>query len=113
MKKTSDYNTARKQIINDKNNPQSRRRRAEIRNKDERNIQRYGECPAKFKDFVSEKINEESETRTFKVLVTDEKGNIVDSVEIYPEETDNYVNIKTSDQPDHTGEYIALPVKGV
>jgi hypothetical protein len=37
-------------------------RREEIRNRDERNIRRYGECPVKFKDFVSEKVNESEDS---------------------------------------------------
>lgn len=59
MKKTSDYEAARKKIIGDRNNPSARRKRAEIRDRDERNIRKYGECPARFSDFLSERKGSE------------------------------------------------------
>jgi hypothetical protein len=116
MKKTSDYEQARKRILDDRNNPQARKRRSDIRDRDERNIRRYGECPAKFADFLAERapeegtIREESEARYFKVHVVDRRGNLVDYVEIYAEDGENYLNIRADSQPDHTGEVVALPV---
>lgn len=55
MKKSIDYEKARDIILNKRNNPNSRRRRNEIRNRDEKKIRRYGECPVKFSDFILEK----------------------------------------------------------
>lgn len=51
MKNTHDH---RKQT-RDKS---GRLKKAQIRDRDERNIKRYGECPVKFQDFIKEKINE-------------------------------------------------------